>query len=102
MTLTESEALVLWRLLLLRVLAVDRGDVPLLTAVVAAPTAAHPAAQHGRKDDLNAVQVGGEVGPWKTHTHLGEEEQRQAGDELHPSSFSLTVTHSQSGRKGGL
>lgn len=104
MTLTESEAVVLRLLLLLllvRGLAVDRSDVSLLTAIVAAPAAAHPAAQHGCEDDLNAVQVGGEVGPWKTHTHLGEKEQqqRQAGDELHPSSFSLTVTHSPSGQR---
>lgn len=103
MSLTESEALVLWLLLLVRVLAVDCGDVPLLTVVVAAPTTAHPVAPHGREDDLDAVQVGGEVGPWKTHTHLGEKEQQQqqsqAGDELHPSSFSLTVTHSPSGQR---
>lgn len=105
MTLTESVARVLWLLpllLLLLVLTVDRGHVSLLTAVVASPAAAHPAAHHGREDDLNAVQVGGEVGPWKTHRHLGEEEQQQgrrAGDELHPFSFSLTVTHSPSGQR---
>ena len=69
MTLTKSEALVLWLLLLLLLLqglAVDRGDVSLLTAVVAASTTAHPAAHHRREDNLNSVQVGGEVGSWKT------------------------------------
>lgn len=108
MTLTESEALVLWLLLvlLLRGLAVHRGHVSLLAAVVAAPAVAHPATQHRGEDDLNAVQAGGEVGPWKANTHLGEKEQQQqqqqqsrAGDELHPSSFSLTVTHSPSGQR---
>lgn len=88
-SLTESEALVLWLLLLLLVLrrlAVNCGDVSLLAAVVAVPAVAHPAAPHGCEDDLDAVQVGGEVGPWKAHTHLDEREQqqRQAGDELHP------------------
>lgn len=55
---------------------------------MAAPATAHPATQHGRKDDLNAVQVGGEVGPWETNTHLDEREQqqREARDELHPAS----------------
>lgn len=85
---------------MLRGLAVDSCDVSLLTAVVATATVAHPAAQHGREDDLDAIQVGGEVGPWKAHTHLDEEQQQtQAGDELHPSSVSLTVTHSQSGQR---
>lgn len=100
LTLTESESLVL-RLLLVWSLTVDRGDVSLLTAIVAAPAVAHPAATHWREDDLDAVQVGREVGSWKTHTHLDEKEQRQrvpAGNELHPSSVSFTVTHSPSGQ----
>lgn len=80
MTLTKTEALGLWLLLLLllvRSLAVDRGDVSFLTAVVAASTTTQPAAHHGSEDDLNAVQVGGKVGPWKTHTDLVEKEQQQ-------------------------
>lgn len=99
--LTESEALGLWRLLL-RGLAVDCGDVTLLAAVVAVAAAAHPAATHRREDNLDAVQAGSQVGPWKAHTHLDEEEQQRnqrAGDELHLSSFSLTVTHSHSGQR---
>lgn len=59
----ESEALVLgWLWLLLRILTVNSGDVSSLTAVVAASTAADPAAEHRGEDDLNAVQVGSEVG----------------------------------------
>lgn len=99
--LTQSEALGLWRLLL-RGLAVDCSDVTLLTAVVAVVAAAHPAAPHWSEDDLDAVQAGGQVGPWKAHTHLHEEEQQQkqlAGGELHLSSLSLTVTHSHSGQR---
>lgn len=99
--LTESEALGLWWLLL-RGLAVDCSDVTLLAAVVAAVAAAHSAAPHRREDDLDAVQAGGQVGPWKAHTHLHEEEQQRkqlAEDELHLSSFSLTVTHSHSGQR---
>lgn len=99
--LTESEALGLLRLLL-RGLAVDRGDVTLLAAVVAAAAAAHPAAPHRREDDLDAVQAGSQVGPWKAHTHLDDEEQQRnqwARDELHLSSFSLAVTHSHSGQR---
>lgn len=103
LTLTESEALVL-RLLMGRGLAVDLGHVSLLAAIIATPSRAHPAAHHRCEDDLDAIQVGGEVGPWKTHTHLVEkgQQQRQARDELHPSTFSFTVTHSPSGQKGGL
>lgn len=98
--LTESEALGLWRLLL-RGLAVDCGDVTLLAAVVAVGAAAHLAATHRREDNLDAVQAGSQVGSWKAHTHLDEEEQRdqRAGDELHLSSFSRTVTHSHSGQR---
>lgn len=107
-TLTKSEALVVWLLLvlLLRVVTVDCGEVSLLTAVVATSAVAHPATQHRSEDNLDAVQVGSKVGPWKTNTHSGENEKkrqkrqkRQAGDELHPSSFSLTVTHSPSGQR---
>lgn len=77
-SLTQSKALRLWLLLLLvRCLTVHRGNVSFLTAVVAAPAAAQPAAHHGCEDDLDAVQVGGEVGPWETHTHLVEKEQQQ-------------------------
>lgn len=67
--LTESEALGLWRLLL-RGFAVDCGHVTLLAAVVAAVATAHPMAPHRREDNLDAVQAGGQVGPWKAHTHL--------------------------------
>lgn len=78
MALTKSEALVLgWLRLLLWILTVNSGDVSSLTAVVAASTATDPAAEHRSEDDLNAVQVGGEVGPWETHTHLGKEQQPQ-------------------------
>lgn len=52
------------------------------------PTAAHSAAAHRREDDLDAVHVGAEVGPWETQAHLGEQAEQQeveAGDELHPS-----------------
>lgn len=60
----ESEALVLGRLrLLLWILTVNSGDVSSLTAVVAASTVADPVAEHRGEDDLNAIQVGGEVGP---------------------------------------
>lgn len=45
------------------ILTVNSGDVSSLTAVVAASTAADAAAEHRGEDDLNAVQVGGEVGP---------------------------------------
>ena len=104
-SLTESEALVLWLLLLLLVLrrlAVNCGDVSLLAAVVAVPAVAHPAAPHGCEDDLDAVQVGGEVGPWKAHTHLDEREQqqRQAGDELHPFLRQPRLWHTHSLGKG--
>lgn len=87
-------------LLLMRRLTVDCGHVTLLAAVVTAPAAAHPAAAHWREDDLDAVHVGGEVGPWGTHAHLVEQAEQQeveAGDELHPSPISLSVTHSPSG-----
>lgn len=72
LTEEKSEALVLLLLLLLLPLqmgglAVHCGHVALLAAVVAAAGGgAHPAAAHGREDDLDAVQVGGEVGPcWR-------------------------------------
>lgn len=76
--LTESEALVLgWLRLLLWILTVNSGDVSSLTAVVATSTTAHAPAEHRSEDDLNSVQVGGEVGPWKTHAHLSKEQQQQ-------------------------
>ena len=75
-------------LLPLVVLAVHRGGVAPLAAVVAAAAAAHPATQHGREDDLDAVQARGQVGPWEAqaHAHPGEQETEQgpAGEELHP------------------
>lgn len=103
--LTESEALGLWRLLL-RGLAVDRRDVTLLAAVVAAVAAADPAASHRREDDLDAVQAGGQVGPWEAHTHLREEEQQRrtqlAGDELHLPSIRTDCDTLPFWAKGGL
>lgn len=69
--------------LLVLVLAVDGGGVALLAAVEAAATAARPPADHGGEDDLDAVQVGGQVGSCKGGEGSDEEEQRESGEELH-------------------